>query len=87
MKRNIHYILGSYLKGHRTALLLRRREVAKVLKCTEQFICNFENGRCSPPGPMLRKLIDIYQLDSNEVLEILIKENTEYWQSMLKIKN
>ena len=86
MKKNCHRLLGPYLKKHRLGLGLSRKKVAIKLGCTEQFILNFEHGVCSPPGPMLKILIDVYKLDPNEVLEILLQESLAEWTAAVSSK-
>lgn len=86
LKKKIHRLIGPYLKEQRLRLKYSRKEVAKTLECTEQFILNFEHGTCSPPGPMLKALIELYRLDSNEVLEILFRESIQEWCAIVPPK-
>ena len=77
------YLLGPYLKKKRLELDLTRKFVAGKVGCTAQFILSFEHGHCNPPAAMLKSLINIYKLDPNTVLELLLKESLAQWSKIL----
>jgi transcriptional regulator with XRE-family HTH domain len=83
LKKSPHRLLGPFLKTQRLHQNVSRKELAQLLGCTEQFILNFEHGVCSPPGPMVKRLIEILKLNPNEVLEILFQESLQEWHEVV----
>ena len=66
--------IGSMLKEGRRAANLTQRQVAESLKYKKsQFISNIERGTCDPPIACLKKMVALYQLDSQSVVDELIK--------------
>lgn len=54
---------------------LTQAEVAAVLGYSSgQFISNVESGRCRFPGHQLGKIKKLYGLRTNEILEIVLRE-------------
>lgn len=69
---------GLAWKVARQRVALTQVDVAKVLGYTSgQFISNVESGRCRFPGHQLPKIQKLYKLKTNEVLEIVLKEEEE----------
>lgn len=67
--------LGLYFKEHRVKKGLQQREVAKALGYSSpQFISNIERGLSLPPLNKIKKLIKLYGMPAEEVLQIILKE-------------
>lgn len=74
--------LGSFLKEARVKAGLSQGEVAKRLGYTSpQFISNFERGIASPPCKNLKTLVELYDLQPNQLVQIMYEDQ----QSALKI--
>ena len=74
-KKQLHQSLGSYLKKKRIEAKVTQAEVANVLGySTAQFISNFERGLCSPPLKHLKKIVKMYNIPPDEVIEIIMDE-------------
>ena len=67
--------LGDYLKVKRENSQLTQSDVAKSCQCKAQFVSNWERGLCSPPWPILKKLIKIYELPQKQLFLFLMKEH------------
>lgn len=81
-------VLGRYLKQKRKASGLTQWEVAKELGYTSpQFISNFERGLCAPSFDTLPRLIKMYRIPQNEILELLLKQQEEYLREKLFNEN
>jgi transcriptional regulator with XRE-family HTH domain len=81
-------VLGRYLKQKRKASGLTQWEVAKELGYTSpQFISNFERGLCAPSFDTLPRLIKMYRIPQNEILELLLKQQEEYLREKLFSEN
>lgn len=76
--KNKHKTLGQYLKEARINADLSQFFVADKLGYTSpQFISNFERGLCSPPLKQLKKLVKLYNLNPQELIELMINDQTE----------
>lgn len=77
-------VLGHYLKQKRKASGFTQWEVAKELGYTSpQFISNFERGLCAPSFDTLPRLIKMYRIPQNEILELLLKQQEQYLREKL----
>ncbi|MGZ3697405.1 MAG: helix-turn-helix domain-containing protein [Bdellovibrionota bacterium] len=76
--------LGTYLKLARERKRLSQGDVASALKMAQfQSISQWErNFSGSVPLPALKKLIDLYELDADEVYQVLLR----YQQNRLEAK-
>jgi transcriptional regulator with XRE-family HTH domain len=65
--------MASYLKKKRMASGLTQIEVSKKLGYSSaQFVSNWERGLSSPPVKTLARLIKLYKLNPNEVIEMCL---------------
>jgi transcriptional regulator with XRE-family HTH domain len=59
-------------------------EVSDILGYSSpQFLSNFERGLCTMPLEKLKKMIDIYDLDGEEVVRLIIDIQNKYVRSEL----
>ncbi|MDC0980301.1 helix-turn-helix transcriptional regulator [Bdellovibrionales bacterium] len=80
-------ILGKYLREKRVSLNLTQREVAKELGyTTAQFLSNVERGVCAFPIDQLGKLSRLYDIDKQEILNLLMDEYEDIFRKALKMK-
>ena len=71
--------LNKYLREKRREKGYKQKDVAKLLNLSSpQFISNYERNICNVPFPMLKSLIELYSLDSAEVVEIMLKDHREH---------
>jgi transcriptional regulator with XRE-family HTH domain len=67
--------LAQYLKDSRLKAGLSQSDVAQALRYSSpQFISNWERGVSSPPLDTLSKLIELYKLPRNEVIDLILEE-------------
>ncbi|GIL16756.1 MAG: hypothetical protein BroJett040_05070 [Oligoflexia bacterium] len=67
--------LGTYLKTKRESKGLTQSDVASKLGYgSPQFISNIERGISSVPLKSLKVLIDLYELNTGEIVDILLTE-------------
>ncbi len=67
-------MIGSYLKQKRKEAGLTQGEVAKELGYTSpQFISNYERGLCAPAFDAYPRLMNMYKIPKEEMLDILLK--------------
>jgi transcriptional regulator with XRE-family HTH domain len=68
-------VMGKYLQEKRVDRDLSQGEVASKLGYSSpQFISNIERGLCAPPLRKLRKLIDLYNLNGEEVMQLILSQ-------------
>ncbi len=77
--------LGDYLKEKREKCSLTQSDVAKICQCKAQFVSNWERGLCSPPWPILKKLIKVYELPQKQLFLLLVKEHEKLIKTELGI--
>lgn len=71
----------------RLAKGLSQRDVSERLGYTSpQFISNFERGLCLLPLKKLRVLADLYEMDRQEVADLLLEAQRSIIYSELKVK-
>ena len=74
LKSALHRPLGSYLKAKRLASGLTQHDVSSELGyTTPQFVSNFERGLCSPPLSALSVLVQLYKIDAEELIEMIVR--------------
>jgi len=79
--------LGTYLRKARIEKGLSQREVADALGYSSpQFISNFERGLCSPPLVKLKVLIDLYRLNPQKVLGLILDQQKKHLEKNLLLK-
>ena len=80
-----HKRIGSYLKGKRLDAGLTQSQVSTHLGlASPQFVSNIERGLCSPPLCALAKMASIYDLDLNELILLIMKEQEKYMRKYLR---
>lgn len=78
-----HHLIGSYLKKKREEAGLTQVEIAKVLNCKPQYVCNWERGATTPPWDYLRTIIRLYKIDQTEIIDFLM--DIQYKELMVNL--
>ena len=74
-QNNLAKKLGAFFKKRREELGLHQKDVAKILGYSSpQFISNMERGLSLPPIKKIKKLIKLYNLPPEEVLDLILNE-------------
>lgn len=82
--QELFHTLGTFLRKAREESQMSQRQVADALGYTSpQFISNFERGLCSPPLNKLRVLIDLYELNPNKVMGLILDEQKKHLERNL----
>lgn len=77
-------VLGEYLQAKRTKAGLSQGDVAtKLGYSSPQFISNFERGLCAPPLNKLKMLVQLYDMNGEEVLKLMMKEHEKHLRKAL----
>jgi transcriptional regulator with XRE-family HTH domain len=77
--------LGAVMQRCRIARGLSQKEVATALGyATSQVVSDWERGIRSPPGPVYRKLVKLYQVAPQVFYEAILEERTLILQKKLK---
>lgn len=83
VKRNFKAI-GNFLREKRQQRELTQGEVAKPLGfLSAQFISNIERGLALPPLNCLRKMIELYDIEEDEIIDLLVEEERKYIRSVI----
>jgi transcriptional regulator with XRE-family HTH domain len=78
--------IGSFLKQHRVKAGLTQSDVAQKLGYTSpQFISNIERGLCSAPVKHLKDFAKMYNLDTEELIQLLLTEHESILRTALNI--
>lgn len=73
LKSALHGPLGSYLKAKRIGCGLTQHDVSHELGyTTPQFVSNFERGLCSPPLSALAVIVQLYKIDAEELIDVIL---------------
>ena len=79
--------LAHYLRGKRIEVGLSQDDVANTLGYSSaQFVSNWERGVSPPPLKNLHKIVKIYNIDSEEVIQLLLRAEEENLRRLLKGK-
>ena len=79
--------IGQFLKQHRVKAGLTQSDVAQRLGYTSpQFISNIERGLCSAPVKHLKDFAKMYNLDSEELIGLLLTEHETMLRSALNLE-
>ena len=71
--------LGKYLKKQRVLAGYSQGDIGKKLGYSSpQFISNFERGNCAPPLVALKTLVNLYKMNVEEVIDLILKEQESY---------
>ncbi|MBK9322215.1 MAG: helix-turn-helix transcriptional regulator [Bdellovibrionaceae bacterium] len=66
--------LSEFLKEKRTLSGLSQKDVAEKLGYSSaQFISNWERGHSSPPIHTLRKLAELYEVNVDEMFDVILE--------------
>jgi transcriptional regulator with XRE-family HTH domain len=80
--------LGSLLKSARKAKNLSQGDVAKKLGyTTSQFISNIERNLANPPLGIIRKLVQLYGMNSEHIRDMLLVQYEKKVVKALKIES
>jgi transcriptional regulator with XRE-family HTH domain len=75
MSNKILIPLSEYLQTSRTKAGLTQKDISKKLGYTSpQFISNWERGISQPPLNVLHKLVKMYDLNRDELFDILLNQ-------------
>lgn len=84
--KDLFEILGNFLQDKRTKAGLSQGDVAdKLGYSSPQFISNFERGLCAPPLNKLKMLVQLYGLNSEEVVKLMMKEHERHLRRNLGV--
>ena len=78
--------VGKLLKDARIVQGLSQRDVSLKLGYTSpQFISNIERGLCMPPLKQLKVMIELYELDSHEVAQLIANAQGDFIREQLGV--
>lgn len=70
--------LSEFLKEKRTVVGLSQKDVAdKLGYSSAQFISNWERGLSSPPMHTLKKLAEMYNVNVDEMFDVILESTLE----------
>jgi transcriptional regulator with XRE-family HTH domain len=82
--KELFKVLGDFLQSKRVKAGLSQGDVASKLGYSSpQFISNFERGLCAPPLNKLKLLVQLYDLNGDEVLKLMLKEQEKHLRKAL----
>lgn len=82
--KDLFKVLGDFLQSKRVKAGLSQGDVAtKLGYSSPQFISNFERGLCAPPLNKLKLLVQLYGLNGDEVLKLMLKEQEKHLRKAL----
>lgn len=82
--KELFKVLGDFLQSKRVKAGLSQGDVAaKLGYSSPQFISNFERGLCAPPLNKLKMLVQLYDLNGDEVLKLMLKEQEKHLRKAL----
>lgn len=85
--KELFQVLGEFLQSKRIKAGLSQGDVAtKLGYSSPQFISNFERGLCAPPLNKLKLLVQLYDLNGEEVLKLMLKEHEKHLRKSLGLK-
>lgn len=85
--KELFQVLGEYLQSKRMKVGLSQGDVAtKLGYSSPQFISNFERGLCAPPLNKLKLLVQLYDMNGDEVLKLMMKEHERHLRRALGLK-
>jgi transcriptional regulator with XRE-family HTH domain len=77
--------LGDFLRNARETAGLTQKQVATHLKYgSAQFVSEWERGVRSPPGAVLRKLVELYKIPLNLFYDVIMEEQIKAIELSLK---
>lgn len=73
--KELFQVLGDFLQSKRVKAGLSQGDVAtKLGYSSPQFISNFERGLCAPPLNKMKLLVGLYDLNTEELIKLMLKE-------------
>jgi transcriptional regulator with XRE-family HTH domain len=85
--KELFQVLGEFLQSKRMKAGLSQGDVAtKLGYSSPQFISNFERGLCAPPLNKLKLLVQLYDLNGEEVVKLMLKEQEKHLRKSLNLK-
>ncbi|NUM88573.1 MAG: helix-turn-helix transcriptional regulator [Bdellovibrionales bacterium] len=80
-------VMGKFLQSKRLEKNLSQGEVATRLGYSSpQFISNIERGLCAPPLKKLKQLIQLYDLNGEEVVGMILGEHERHLRRTLGLR-
>lgn len=77
-------VMGKYLQTKRVDQNLSQGQVASKLGYSSpQFISNIERGLCAPPLRKLKKTINLYNLNGEEVMALILDQQESHLRKTL----
>ena len=77
--------ISEYFKTKRMGANLSQQEVAKALGFTTgQFVSNWERGLSFPPMQILPKLVKLYKINKNELMNVYLEEQKKMIRGVLR---
>lgn len=77
------HTLGQFLREKRIESNLSQNEVGQKLGYHGQFISNWENNKSSPPADVWKKLMKIYKIPMEQMLDVLVEDSERMWKEVL----
>ena len=85
--KELFVVLGGFLQAKRLKANLSQGEVAtKLGYSSPQFISNFERGLCAPPLTKLKLIVKLYDLNPDELVRLMLKEQERHIRKALGLK-
>ncbi len=79
---------GEYLRQKRIKAKLTQGKVALSLGYkTPQFVSNWERGLASPPLDKISRLVQLYKLDPEEIIGLLMNEQEQILRHALSTRS
>jgi transcriptional regulator with XRE-family HTH domain len=76
--------LGKLFRSERMKVGLSQGKVCQALGySTPQYLSNFERGLCSMPLDKLKKMIDMYDMDGESVVRLMMELQVKFLRSQL----
>lgn len=80
--------MADFFREAREKVGLTQMEVAIALGySTAQFVSNWERGKSGVPVSVLGRLISLYKLDKNRIIDLVLAAESEYLIESFNIKN
>lgn len=72
-KKNVRREIGKYFRRSRMSSGLSQKETALKVGITPQYLSNFENGRSTLSLDFIKKLISLYKISSENVIQTYLQ--------------
>lgn len=82
MDKKLEIELGKLFRAERMKVGLSQGKVCRALGyTTPQYLSNFERGLCSMPLEKLKRMIDMYKMDGDQVVNLIIDLQEKFLRS------